>query len=394
MMQRCSRSPAQTHPGLGVEMRVRSPSTAAAWIAFSTLLVGCQVPLNFEGASSAEIASRLVAERRIPAISYAVVSNGEVVATGAHGVADLETGEAVGPDTLFEAASLTKQVVATIAMRLFAAGVFDLDESVADSVEAPRITDRATYAKVAPRHLLAHMSGLPNWSGDPLDPERDEPLAFGFQPGDQFSYSGEGYEILQAFLEKKSGRSMEELSRELFDELGMTHSTLTGTSSKGEIARGHWGLTPSRSARRSNQPVAAFSLLTNAQDYARLLQYTVREGSFSPAVLSEFRRRQVTIEQVDTSKGAAAFTLGWSLGWGILERPDATTYFQWGDNGAFRAFAAFSQDSRDGIVYFVNGSDGLVHANDLARPVLGDLSPATEWFTRPYLEWARKCLTI
>lgn len=362
----------------------------AAWLVAAFVLSGCQGLPDLSGASSAEIAKALVDARRVPGISFAVLMDGEVVSSGALGVADLETGEPVRPDTLFEGASLTKPVVATLAMRLFEVGAFDLDESVAQVVMAPRIRDRATYASVTPRHLLAHTSGLPNWSGDPLDLERGNVLEFKFPPGQGFSYSGEGYGILGEFLEKKSGRSLENLSRELFDELGMSCTTLAGASSQGSVARGHWGRSPSREARRTEHPIAALSLLTHAEDYARLLRYAAVGNTFSPETLAEFRKRQVTIESSDAPR--SSYNLGWSLGWGVLERSDGVIYFQWGDNGPFRAFAAFSQSTANGIVYFANGSDGLLYADELAQPVLGDLSPATAWFSRPGLEWVRRII--
>lgn len=356
----------------------------------AAVLTGCQGLPDLSGASSAEVAQTLVDTRRVPGISFAVLMHGEVISSGAVGVADAETGEAVRRDTLFEGASLTKPVIATIAMRLFEAGVFDLEEPVAQTVKAPRIRDRVTYASVTPRHLLAHTSGLPNWSGDPLDDGRRNVLKFKFQPGQRFSYSGEGYGILQEFLEQKSGRSMEELSRELFEELGMSRTTLVGASSPRRAARGHWGRSPSREARRIDHPIAALSLLTNAEDYVRLLRYEAGGSALSPETLAEFRKRQVTIERSDATHNP--YTLGWSLGWGVLERPDGAIYFQWGDNGPFRAFAAFSQSSANGIVYFANGSDGLLYVNEFARPALGDLSPAIAWFSRPALEWARRII--
>ena len=369
--------------------RRRRPARAA-WMVAIAVLTGCQGLPDLSGASSAEVAQTLVDTRRVPGISFAVLVHGEVISSGAVGVADMETGEVVRRDTLFEGGSLTKPVIATIAMRLFEAGVFDLDEPVARTVKAPRIRDRVTYARVTPRHLLAHTSGLRNWSGDPLDDARRNVLEFKFQPGQRFSYSGEGYGILQQFLEQKSGRSMEDLSRELFEELGMSRTTLVGASSPRRTARGHWGRSPSRAARRIDHPIAALSLLSNAEDYVRLLRYEAGGSALSSETLAEFRKRQVTIERSDAPHDS--YTLGWSLGWGVLERPDGAFYFQWGDNGPFRAFAAFSESSANGIVYFANGSDGLLYANEFARPALGDLSPAIAWFSRPALEWVRRII--
>ena len=362
----------------------------SALIVAAALLVGCQEPLALGGASSLEVAEALVATKRVPGFSYAVLIHGEVSSSGDLGVADLKTGETLRSDMLFEAASLTKPVIAAIAMRLFEAGVYDLDESVSSVVEAPRVRDRTVYALVTPRHLLSHSSGLPNWSGNPLHFERRNALKFKFQPGQGFSYSGEGYGLLLEFLERKSGRSMEDLSRELFEELGMSHTTLVGANGLGVVVRGHWGRSPSRKARRFDRPIAAFSLLTNAQDYVRFLRYEASGSALSPETVAEFRKRHVTIEDSDAPDDI--YTLGWSLGWGVLERPESVVYFQWGDNGPFRALAAFSRSRGDGIVYFANGSNGLIDANAFVRPVLGDMSPAIEWFNHPVLEVVRKII--
>ena len=357
----------------------------ASAVAAMTLGVGCSGRMELEGASTAEVASALVASGRVPGLSFAVLEAGEFAGSDALGAADLETGERVRRDTLFEGASLTKPVVAAIAMRLFDAGVFVLDEPIAPVVEAPRVRDREAWSRVTARQLLSHTSGLPNWSGDPQDLDRVDTLEFDFPPGEGFSYSGEGYGLLQEFLERESGRPLAELSRELFEELGMSDSTLVGSES---AARGHWGRSPSRPARRTDRPVAASSLLTHADDYVRFLRYEARGASVSPRTLAEFRELHATIERVETPGGA--ITIGWSLGWGVLERPDETIYFQWGDNGPFRALAAFGARTHDGVVFLANGSDALLHADALARPTLGDVSVAAEWFNRPGLEWLRK----
>jgi len=343
-------------------------------------------------ASTAELASFLVEEARVPAISYAVLDAGQLAAADAFGLADAKDGARVDRASLFEAASLTKPVIATLAMRLFDAGLFELDEPVARVVEAPRIRDRKNYARVTPRHLLSHSSGLPNWSGDPLDRDRNDALGFDFAPGEGFSYSGEGYGLLQDFLEAKSGRRIEELAQDYFAELGMQRSALAAASAGGTTVRGHWGFAPSRMARRTEASIAALSLLSNADDYARFLQDALSGAGVSPETLREFRKRHVTIES--SQELGRNYILGWSLGWGVLEGPEGSSYFQWGDNGPFRAFAAFSPSSQDGLVYFVNGSDGLLYADALTRPVLGDLSPAIGWFNHPLLEKLRKIIRL
>jgi len=327
-------------------------------------------------------AAVLVDSARVPAISYVVIESGAIAATATLGIADVERATPATDRTLFEAASLTKPVVAEIARRLYREGVYDLDEPVARTLESPRIRDQEAWLQVTPRQLLSHTSGLPNWSGDPSDPERQDALEFEFPPGTAFRYSGEGYGILLAFLETKSGIDARTLSQALFTELGMHHSTLVGADASGPFARGHWGTAPDRPARRTAMPVAAFSMLTNAAEYGRFLEHVIAERR-AP---DDDPFGEITVHFASHTRNGCTESLGWSLGWGTLERCDGTIYFQWGDNGAFRAFAAFEPGTGNGIAYFANGSYGTLYADALSRPVLGDIGTAQDWFASPWLE--------
>ena len=262
-----------------------------------------------------------------------------------------------------------------------------------DTLDEPRISDRATYALVTPRHLLSHTSGLPNWAGSSWDMVRTEPLEFAFEPGTNFRYSGEGYGLLQAFLEAKSNQSMEALSAALFAELGMTHSTLVGEKLQGDYARGHWGARPGRTARRTDRPVAAYSLVTNAADYSRFLSLSLSGVGVgvSPATLAEFRRPHIA---VDSHMDPGEADLAWSLGWGVQQSEGRRLYFQWGDNGPFRAFAGFDPETRNGLVYFSNSSLGNLYLEPLASGALGDVSTAGSFFNNPVYEWARMLVRI
>ena len=287
--------------------------------------------------------------------------------------------------------SLTKPVVAEIAARLYDQGLFELDESVADTLGTPpRIADTVLWSRVTPRHLLAHLTGFPNWAGDHQDADRQDELTFAMAPGVKFTYSGEAYGLLLAFLEEKSGKSAQELTDTLFRELGMTRSTLIAANFEGTYARGHSGMTPGRPARRTERAVAAYSLMTTATDFGRFLAHVIRASHVSEETRDLFRK----VHTPQTVPSGLPKGLGWSLGWGTAECEDGRVYFQWGDNGVFRAFAAFEPVSGDGIVYLTNGSLGTLYANELATPVLGDISPASSWFGSYEWEVVRRLIKM
>ena len=330
------------------------------------------------------IAQELVERQLLPSISFAIIESGEITSSRTIGFGDIASAEIADARTLYEAASLTKPLVAEIARTLHKSAVFDLDEKIAKTISSNRVKNDVAWQALTPRHLLSHTSGLPNWSGDSRDPGRSDPLTFDFKPGSAFQYSGEGYGLLLTFLEAKSGQSAQELSKQLFDELGMTRSTLIAHNFEGHYARGHWRTSPGRAGWKTLEPIAAYSLFTNAEDYAKLLRHIVRNHSAGLVDSDPFP--EVQIEFKTSSSGE---TLGWSLGWGTLQREQDTIYFQWGDNGAFRSFAAFDPITQNAIVYFSNGSFGTIYSDELAAPVLGNIETASSWFSGETKEIAR-----
>lgn len=128
----------------------------------------------------------------------------------------------VTPAARFDLASLTKLVTSTVALRLAARGVLDLDAPVAD-VLGDRLTPRHRGATA--RHLLAHTAGLLAWrplweEGDVLDAALATPPDV--DPGTRYRYTDVGFLWLGALLEVLGGASLDALARaEVLGPLGM-----------------------------------------------------------------------------------------------------------------------------------------------------------------------------
>lgn len=106
----------------------------------------------------------LRAERaRLPGLAFGLVVGGELVWTFTHGVRDLESGEPVGPDTVFRIGSVTKTVTGMALLKLRDDGKLDLDDPVVDHVPelASVVYPTADSPPITFRHLLTHTSGLP-----------------------------------------------------------------------------------------------------------------------------------------------------------------------------------------------------------------------------------------
>lgn len=266
-------------------------------------------------------------------------------------------------DAIFQAASLTKPVIAFGALRLAVDGQLDLQSPVSrylpngythyHSVLARSPTDSNDFVPASALSglpvaaLLNHTSGLPNWASGKL--------SFDFQPGERWEYSGEGYVLLQAVIEAVTGLSLAAyFDRHIFRALGMHDTSLIWKdefSTRAQPGTSVWGTV--RQVRFLT-PVAAASLYTTTSDYAR----------FMAALLADHPLASLTIStpvQVNRELG-----LEWGYGWGI-ERAEGGPYiWQWGNNPGFRSFAMASVSSKDGFVILTNSERGMALAVPLA----------------------------
>ncbi len=227
------------------------------------------ITLRFSAGMSASDfdVARLISAGAVPALSLAVIEHGALSRVVAVGVRHATTREPVTERTVFEAASLSKPVVAYAVLQLADAGRLRLDEPLARHVP-DYIPDDPRVAAITARHVLAHMTGLPNWRSG------QRPLRTYFAPGQRFSYSGEGFVFLQRAVERITGKSLDGVAARLvFAPLEMRDSSFVW---QGRFEADH--AAPHDDALRPGakfKPVeanAAYSLQTTAADYARFLE--------------------------------------------------------------------------------------------------------------------------
>src|SRR5262245_66450228 len=96
----------------------------------------------------------------VPGVWVTWIDRGKVAWERGFGVRNADTKVPVDRETIFEAASLTKQVTAYVAHALRAEGKLDFDKPLNDYVDDMR---DAKARLVTARHALSHSSGFPNW---------------------------------------------------------------------------------------------------------------------------------------------------------------------------------------------------------------------------------------
>ncbi len=367
-------------------MRIPSTCTTRALrllLSFG-ILAGCdQAPPPGRDSATSGLAAQLptlTARSGIPGLQVAVVEAGRLAWSASFGVANADDETPVTAETVFQAASLSKPILAYIALRMADRGELDLDRPLHELLAYERFGDHPHARALTARLVLSHQGGLPNWGGDPL--------AFDFAPGTRFGYSGEGYVYLQRVIEAVTGSTLEEIAqREVFTPLGMVNSRFTWAegSPPPTLASGHDEIGEVVSYGRP-EANAASSLHATAEDYARFVIALLAGEGVDPSLL---RSAWQPVVRMDGDERNASYTadlagkVGWGLGWGTQDATNPeegeAIVWHWGDNGAFRAFVAFRPADGAGIVYFANSANGLAIAQQVVAAVVGDMAPTIDW---------------
>ncbi|MCD4744886.1 MAG: beta-lactamase family protein [Bacteroidales bacterium] len=296
----------------------------------------------------------------ITGISIAVINDSKIKYIGAFGIKSIITNEAINQNTKFEAASLTKPILAFTAMKLVEEGKLELDRPLYQYLEYDDIKEDERYKLITTRIVLNHTSGLPNWRWK----NPDKKLNIKFTPGKKYSYSGEAYVYLQKVIEKVMGKRLDEVVKEkVFEPLEMNNTSLVLKRIK-NCAIGHTQNKEVQKKWQPKNPNGASSLHTTANDYAKFLIAILNHQGLSEKSINEMLSPQVSISKIDS-------TLFWGLGFGLELKEGNTFFWHWGDNDVFRAFTIVSKEKKMGVIYFTNSMNGLSIFKKITQLTLG-----------------------
>jgi CubicO group peptidase (beta-lactamase class C family) len=320
---------------------------------------------------------RLMDEALVPGAAAAIIRNGDITELASHGVRLVESLLPVDAYTVFDAASLSKPVFAYLALQLMDRGKLSLDTLLASHL-ADYIRNDPRAASVTVAHGLSHSAGFPNWRN------LDYPLRTYFQPGERFSYSGEGYLYLQRVIESMTGETLESLARRLvFEPLGMNFSSFIWDARFQENrAYPHDAFGAPALGYKPGEANAAWSLQTCAADYARFLVGVLDGSRLHPDTAQLWLKPHVHIMHAGIQclglvDADVATDVAWGLGWGL--EPKAGTFFHWGDNGPFTAFTLGSIEYRAALVVFLNGASGLSIMPEIVAQLVPGERPSLKW---------------
>lgn len=298
----------------------------------------------------------LMKKHKVPGAAVAVISNRRLVWSRGYGVRCAGSDQAVEPDTVMEACSMSKPFFAYLLLKLVEEGKFDLDKPLVEYLQRDYLDDDPRHRRITAAMALSHTSGLPNWRQGGW--RSDSPLRLGFEPGAKFRYSGEGFLMLQRAAEKQLDTDLDALALErLIRPLKLDNSRFAWDDRFSlRSACGHDKDGAVKIARKYYADAnAAYSLYTTAEDYAKFLVEILKEDrSAAHSLSAETRSRMYTPVSRRDDRDA-----DWGLAWGLRRLEGRLRVYHSGANGTgFRCYSEFFPETGDALVIMTNAIGG------------------------------------
>ncbi|MEJ2583878.1 MAG: serine hydrolase [Robiginitalea sp.] len=186
------------------------------WLSGRPKLRRSKIPKTLQQADL--LLSDLVSEGRVLGLAIEVAFRGKTWFTAGYGMADLEEGTEVLPDTtVFRIASISKPITATALACLVQDGVLHLEDDVRSYV--PEFPGK--HGVITLRQLASHTAGIRGYRGkesalnkplgiaESLDLFKADPLLF--PPGQGYHYNSFDYVLLSLAMERACGQPFDQL---------------------------------------------------------------------------------------------------------------------------------------------------------------------------------------
>ena len=296
-----------------------------------------------------------LAENHVPAVGIGLIEDGKLKYIKVFG--ELQKNVPAPVNTIFDIASQTKPVVAMLTLKLVESGQWSLDEPLDKYWIDPDVLNDPRHNKLTTRHVLSHQTGFVNW-------RRDHPskkLAFDFEPGTKFQYSGEGFEYLRRALENKFHEPLEKLLDSLlFKPLGMKDTQYWSENlDMTRVARWHDANGNEYKTSYETRVNAADNLMTTIEDYCKFGIDVMNGAGLSTNLFNDMISPQVEVKK--------HYYRG--LGWGFVKDLPNGEYAleQGGSDPGVKTMAIFWPKSKRGIVVMTNGDNGMYVFNNVIK---------------------------
>jgi CubicO group peptidase (beta-lactamase class C family) len=312
-------------------------------------------------------------ETGVPGLAIAVVHNDNVVWSKGFGVKSVDGADAIDTDTVFQIASVSKSVAATVVAAAVGDGTVTWDDHLVDHIPDFQLSDPWITREVSIRDAFSHRTGMPGTAGDDLEligyardeiihRMRDLNLTGTFRQ--TYSYSNFGLTAGGEAAAAATGKTWEDLSKErLYAPLGMTSTSSRYSDFETRPNRallhtpvdGAWVQGFTRNADAQSPAGGVSSTINDLTRWMRMIlgggtldgvEHIAADALASVFVPQIFRGRNPTT-------GASSF---YGLGWGV--EYDAQGRVFWSHAGAFsvgaRTYVSLLPEANLGIVVLTN----------------------------------------
>jgi CubicO group peptidase (beta-lactamase class C family) len=309
-------------------------------------------------AAIADNAQRWLTQHQVASVSIAVIEDGRIAWTAAYG--ERAPGQPATPDTPYNVASLAKPVSAETMLQLVSAGELDLDAPMSRHWVDPDLANDPRRDQLTLRIALSHRTGFANWRR-----MTDGVLRFDSEPGEGFTYSGEGYEYARRHTQAARGAAFEQLANErVFRPIGMNHTAYTRRAWFADRVAAPYLDDGGVGEPVINEPgdmLASDDLYTTAGDYARFMLSVMNNEGVSAEIARE-RLNYATDIRGDECGGLPASDcptgIGMGMGWMVFRYDGETVVTHSGSDSGEQALAFFIPERRSGVVIITNSANG------------------------------------
>jgi len=344
-------------------------------------------PVAIEGVQGKPLAERMK-ELGVPAISFAVVENGEIVLAAAYGEADVASHRKATPSTLFQAASISKPVTALAVLDLVERGKLSLDTPVNSILRTWKLPENELTAAtpITLRLLLSHSAGttVHGFPGYAMNEERPKvvqilegkapantaPIVVDLAPNTKFRYSGGGTTVTQlALIDHTSLPFPDFMRRTVLTPLDMTRSTYQQplpAPRRTEAATAYnLGMREVGGKFHVYPEMAAAGLWTTPTDLAKVIieLQNAMAGRATKLLSIDAARHMLT------PRFPIAPTVGMGIGMAVQEQGGARYFTHTGSNEGFRAVLIGSMDGSRGAVVMGNSDSSGALTQELVNTI-------------------------
>ncbi len=342
--------------------------------------------------------SKIMTRTHAKGMAVAVIDHGKVRYVQACGVRNAN-GDPLAIDTVMYGASLTKTVFAYTVMQLVDQGKLKLDKPIKDDLDKPLpsygpdpvfpdkygpykdLANDPRWERITPRMCLTHSTGFSNfWFIEP-----DQKLNIHFEPGTHFSYSGEGFILLQFAVEH--GRKSQGLGLDVGDLTEANFLLVWRNGQDPNVADGWNDQGQPQPHDKRSKVRAAGSMNTTISDVAKFTAALVRGDGLSAASKAEMTKPQLHITtahqfplfQPDLPAGEQRKDLFAGLGAIVFDGPKGHGFYKGGQDGQTANTMVCLDGSQRCVLILANDVRSEAGFAELIGFILGDTGVPYDW---------------